>query len=463
MIDFLAHAWWLILVLGILVTFHEFGHFWVARKMGVKVLRFSVGFGRALFKRTGKDGTEYVIAAIPLGGYVKMLDEREAPVEKHELNAAFNRKSLAARTAIVAAGPIFNLIFAFFAFWVMFLVGVEEPKTVIGTPTRLAAEAGFQVGDEIVAVNDRQIENWTHVLLAMIGPALDGDRVNIEVQTKAGTQEQRQLNFSDIDEKIDEPRLLTQIGLNPWRPAFTFSNELGTVSSGMPASLAGLQTGDQLLRIANQPISDWNEIVNALNLYATADTPLDIRYERAGSAYDVQLTPILDQGRAVIGIAPAELSEQEQIEQETRLRAEWEDNIFVWRHGPISAISASFKELWQFTTGTLGMLRRMVTGNASLENLSGPITIATLAKQSAELGISTFLRLLALISLSLAILNLLPIPMLDGGHLMYYLIEWLTGKPVSENIQLVGQGIGMLMLVCLMGVAFYNDIARLVS
>lgn len=464
MIDFLTHAWWLILVLGILITFHEFGHFWVARLAGVKVLRFSVGFGRPLITRKDKYGTEFVIAALPLGGYVKMLDEREAPVARHELDGAFNRKSLGARTAIIAAGPIFNLIFALFAFWIMFLIGVNEPKTIIGTPTGLAAEAGIQAGDEIVAIDGRKVETWTHVLLGLIGTALDGDSANIEVQNESGLRETHRLNFADVGEKIDEPRLLTQAGLTPWRPDFSLSNKLGAVGADMPAEQAGLQAGDDIAQIAGIDVTNWNEIVNALETHAQPGEPLMIRYLRDGVAQDVSLTPVSvdtsnGQQRTQIGIGAAALTEQEQA----RFDAEWDAHSFVWRHGPISAVGASMDELWQFTTGTLGMLGRMVTGKASLKNLSGPITIASLAKRSADLGLTTFLRLLALISLSLAILNLLPIPMLDGGLLFYNLIEWMTGKPVSDNIQMIGQGIGMLMLVCLMGLAFYNDIARLVS
>ncbi len=468
MIDFLAHAWWLILVLGILITFHEFGHFWVARLMGVKVLRFSVGFGKPLISRTDKDDTEFVVAALPLGGYVKMLDEREAPVARHELDLAFNRKPLGARTAIVAAGPIFNLIFAIFAFWLMFMIGVEEPKPIVGTPTALAADAGILAGDEIIAVEDRQIENWTHVLLALIGPALDGEQVTIRLEDTDGNIKQRRLDFAELGEKVDEPRLLSQIGLNPWRATFTYSNELGVITAGLPAETAGLQVGDTVISIAGQQVNNWTDIVTVLDRFATPDIPLTIGYLRDGRSYLMDLVPVsvtTDNGRqrTQIGIGPSPLSEQEEARQRAELEAQLEENSFIWRHGPISAISASFNELWQFTTGTLGMLGRMITGRASLENLSGPITIASLAKQSAELGLTTFLRLLALISLSLAILNLLPIPLLDGGLLMYYLIEWLTGKPVSENIQMIGQGIGVLMLACLMGLAFYNDIARLVS
>ncbi len=468
MINFLTHAWWLILVLGILVTFHEYGHFWVARRMGVKVLRFSVGFGKPLLLRRGPDGTEYVLAAIPLGGYVKMLDEREAPVARNELDQAFNRKSLAARTAIVAAGPIFNLILAVFAFWVMFLVGVEEPKTILSNPTSLAAAAGFEQGEQIVAINDRSVENWTHVMLAMIGPALDGGSVSIAVTNDIGETQRRSLNFADLNEPIDEQRLLSQVGLNPWQPIFTYRNELGEVSPELPAAQAGLQSGDRIIQVGQQAVSNWTDIVRALNVQAEPGQPLRLTYQRGAETRSLTLTPISitdanGRQQTRIGIAPVELSEQEYAVQVEQLRAEQQRNTFIWRHGPVTAVAASVREMWQFTTATMGMLGRMVTGKASLDNLSGPITIASLAKRSAELGLSTFLRLLALISLSLAILNLLPIPMLDGGHLLYYLIEWLTGKPVSERIQLAGQGIGMLMLVCLMGLAFYNDIARLVS
>lgn len=464
--DVAGSIWWLLVVLGLLVTFHEFGHFWVARRMGVKVLRFSIGFGKPLYTRTAADGTEYVLAALPLGGYVKMLDEREGPVATADLDQAFNRKSLLARTAIVAAGPVFNLIFAILAFWIMFMLGTQEMRPVIGAVDGFAAQSGLPANSQITAVDDKPMATWTHVVLALMGPALDGDEVTLQLQTgnsaettgAAGQQVQRRLDFSRLLKPVDEANLLADIGLHPWQFTMDMPPVLGQLTESGAAAAAGLQIGDRISSIAAQPVTSWYELSQAIDQHANAGVPLRLDLIRNDAILTVELIPQQAEtdSRVVLGIGA--------VQPEPATVEGWRAAYFFnWHYGPIAAFSAAGGELWRLTTSTMGMLGRMLSGNASVKNLSGPITIAQLANESAAMGMSRFLFFLGLLSLSLAILNLLPIPMLDGGHLMYYAVEAVTGNPVSERVQLIGQGIGLLLLAVLMGLAFTNDILRLLT
>lgn len=456
--DVAGSIWWLLVVLGLLVTFHEFGHFWVARRMGVRVLRFSIGFGRPLYRRTAHNGTEFVIAALPLGGYVKMLDEREGEVAEQDLNEAFNRKSLAARTAIVAAGPVFNLIFALAAFWLMFMLGTQEMRPVVGTVEGFAARADIPENSQIVAIDEQQTATWTHVVLGLMGPALDGDTVSMTLQRDAGRGQtlQRQLDFAQLLKPVDEANLLRDIGLQPWQFTMEMPAQLGQLTDDGAAKAAGLQLGDTIVAIDNEPVTSWYEMSKLVDQQAVAGVPLTVSVQRNGRTLSYSITPQTseDGQRALLGIAARE--------PDSANIAAWRDQYyFNWRYGPVAAVAAAGNELWRLTTSTLGMLGRMLTGNASVKNLSGPITIAQLANESAGMGLSRFLFFLGLLSLSLAILNLLPIPMLDGGHLLYYAVEAVTGQPVSERVQMVGQGVGLLLLAVLMGLAFTNDILRL--
>ena len=455
--DILGPIFWLLVALGVLVTFHEFGHFWVARRCGVRVLTFSVGFGRALWSRTARDGVEYRVAAIPLGGYVRMLDERERTVPSEQRDEAFNRKPVGQRMAIVAAGPAFNLIFAVAAFWLMFVVGVSETRPMLGPTAGIAAESGLNEGDMIVSINGRRTESWTHALLGLLKPALDRRSVTIEVENRDGVTRSVQLPLDRLGPDFNEERALESFGMTPWRPELP--PFVGQVSAGSPAEQAGLRSGDRILRLGDQPVSGWRDIARLIPAQTLGEDgslrQLELLIERDGRLIDKTITPELQQGRAIIGIQAPEADGQARVDME---RA-----FVILRHGPIEAIGHATSETWRLTTATLGMLGRMVTGKASLSNLSGPITIAQMADTSASMGLSRFLFFLGLISLSLAIINLLPIPMLDGGHLLYYLIEVIKGSPVSDNTQVVGQYIGLVMVLGLMSLAVFNDILRLIT
>ncbi len=448
---------WLIVALGLLVTFHEFGHYWVARRCGVRVLRFSVGFGRALWSRTAADGTEYRIAAIPLGGYVKMLDERETPVQPDQRDQAFNRKPVGQRIAIVAAGPIFNLIFAVAAFWLMFVVGIPETRPVLGPTTGMAAEAGLRENDMIVRIDQRRVETWTHTLLGLIPPALDRRAVTLEVEGPDGQRRELRLPLDRVSASYSEENTLEYLGLSPWRA--DLPPMIGSVASGSPAEAAGLRENDLIIGINNENVSGWQDIATLIPRLAGASdeqTPtLLLQIERDGRLLEFELQPEIQQGRPIIGIQAPEPGPE--------LQAEFDRTFTLVRHGPVQALGEATSETWRLTSATLGLLGRMVTGKASLSNLSGPITIAQMAHSSARLGLTRFLFFLGLISLSLAIINLLPIPMLDGGHLMYYFAEIVKGSPVSEQTQIIGQYIGLLMVIGLMSLAIFNDILRLIT
>lgn len=448
---------WLIVALGLLVTFHEFGHYWVARRCGVRVLRFSVGFGRALWSRRAADGTEYRIAAIPLGGYVKMLDERESPVPVSERDQAFNRKPVGQRIAIVIAGPAANLIFAIAAFWLMFVVGIPETRPVLGPTSGLAAEAGLRENDMIVGIDQRRVETWTHALLGLIPPALDRRAVSVEVESLDGQRRSVRLPLDRVSAAYSEENTLDYLGLQPWRA--DLPPLVGSVAPGAPADRAGLRMGDRIVAIDTEPVGGWQDIARLIPNLARDEQgqarSLGLTLERDGRLLEIELTPELQQGRPIIGIQAPEPGPE--------LQAEFDRTFTMVRHGPIQALGEATSETWRLTSATLGILGRMITGKASLSNLSGPITIAQMAHSSARLGLSRFLFFLGLISLSLAIINLLPIPMLDGGHLMYYLVELVKGSPVSERTQIVGQYIGLALVIGLMSLAIFNDILRLIA
>jgi len=451
--EILGSIFWLAVALGLLVTFHEFGHYWVARRSGVRVLRFSVGFGKPLWRRTGKNGVEFVIGAIPLGGYVKMLDERETPVPDEQLDQAFNRKSLAKRSAIVAAGPVFNLIFAVAAFWAMFMLGTPESRPIVGNPEGIARSAGLEHGDLIVQVDGRSVETWTHTVLALVPEALDRNPVSLVVEDEQSRRRELRLPLDRLGDDFREDRVLDALGLEPWR--VDLPPVIGQVSEDSPAARAGLEAGDRVVTIDGAPVDGWMTLVSLIPEAAADGQPVQLEISRNGMNRELEITPERVEGRMIIGVRPGEPGPE--------ARAAMERAFTILQYGPVEGLGEAVGETWRLTSATLGILGRMISGNASLSNLSGPITIAQLANDSARLGVSRFLFFLGLISLSLAIINLLPIPILDGGHLLYFLIEWIKGSPVSERGHMIGQSIGLMMVLALMSVAIFNDILRLVQ
>jgi regulator of sigma E protease len=450
MSEFFGSVWWLIVTLGVLITFHEFGHFVVARRCGVKVLRFSVGFGKALWSRRDRLGTEFVIAAIPLGGYVKMLDEREGDVAPAELDRAHNRKPVLQRMAIAAAGPVFNLVFAVAAFWLMLVIGKPDYQPIVAEPTGLAAEAGFQSGDRILAVGDEKVGTWTDAIESLARAALDGRATDVSVRTGAGAESVHKLALDRLPDRGDLEKALPAIGIKlkpPTVPAIA-----DKVRSGMPAAAAGLEDGDRILSINGTPVTDFVALGELIQKEAAKSPVLGFEVERAGQHLDLTVRAV-QQDSEVAG-QPARWI--------TGIEAP-DAHDAVLRHGPIAAIPAAFAETWRASGNMLKLIGQIFSGQASTKNISGIISIGQAANSSAHMGVAWFLDFLALVSLSLAIMNLLPIPILDGGHLLYYLIELIKGSPVSERAQVAGQYVGLMLLVALMGLAFYNDILRIAS
>ena len=450
MTTFFGSVWWMIVSLGVLVTFHEFGHFWVARRNGVKVLRFSVGFGRPLWTRLGRDGTEYVIAALPLGGYVRMLDEREGEVAESERDSAFNRKTVWQRIAIVAAGPVANLLLCLALLWAMFVIGRPDYQPVLGQVQGIAADSGLARGDTLLAVGDRATPTWSEAAMALTTAGLDREDVQVRLRTAQGNEASRTLRLSTLPADVDQRRLVAAIGLLP--QAFVLPPDVGRVREGSPA-WGVLAEGDRVSAIDGAPVHAFADIGPLVQALGERGGPGMVEVERDGERLALEIEPMLAEAEGrepfwALGIEP-----------DGTATAVHDATL---RHGPLAAIPAATAETWRLARDTVGMVWRMASGRASVENISGPITIARYANASAGLGVAWFLNFLALLSLSLAIINLLPIPILDGGHLLYYLIELVKGSPLSERAMIAGQYVGLAMLAGLMGLAFYNDILQLV-
>ena len=443
-----------IVAIGVLVTVHEFGHFWVARRLGVKVLRFSIGFGKPLWQRRfGADNTELVVAAIPLGGYVKMLDEREGEVPATELDRAFNRQPVRSRMAIVVAGPLFNFLFAIAVYWLMFVAGVPGLRPVVGavTPDSYAEQAGIVSGDEILAVGATATPTWETTVLALLDASLGGhDAVALTVRNSQGVEHHLLASFESSDQLLKKGGVLENFGLTPWQPPAVIDR---LIEDGAGAR-AGLQPGDRIVQADAVAISSWSRWVDYVR--ARPGQVIEVRVLRSGQEIVLGLTPdsVADAGETIGRIgAYVRLPDDD---QRATMRV-------VVRYGPLQAVSEALGKTWDVTTLTLRTLWKMVSGGASVENLSGPISIAQYAGQSAVVGLAAFLGFLGIVSVSLGVLNLLPIPVLDGGHLLYYLLELVKGSPVSEAAQLLGQKIGIALLLALMSLAFYNDLIRLLD
>lgn len=443
-----------IIAISILVAIHEYGHYIVAKKLGVKILRFSIGFGKPLWKKCfGKDQTEFVIAALPLGGYVKMLDKRETEVEAHEEHREFTRQSVWTRIAIVAAGPAFNFLFAIFAYWLMFVVGVSGIKPVIGAVEQngLAEQSGLTSGYEIISINNNKTPIWDVAVKNLIPAIVDRSQASLELRDNNGNTVTRTLDFSSTTGEIKVEKLFKQLGFKPWRP--TIQPVVGLVVKNSPAENAGFRVGDKILKVNKVNTPDWVDVVDIVS--SKPAEILQVVILRDGIKKSLQVIPekIERNGKAVGRVG---LGHKTGASYPQEMRVTHGYNFF-------ESIPRALSRTWDFSVLTLKMIGKIFTGDISIKNLSGPVSIAQYAGYSASAGLARFLDFLAIVSISLGILNLLPVPILDGGHLMYYLIEIVRKKPVSEETQEFATRIGMILLFTLMSVALYNDILRVLG
>lgn len=440
-----------LVALGVLVTFHEFGHFWVARRCGVKVLRFSVGFGTPLVRWHDRQGTEFVIAAIPLGGYVKMLDEREGDVPPEQLDQSFNRKSVRQRIAIVAAGPVANFLLALVFFWAVAMLGSQQVRPVIGAVEvgSLAADAGLQVGQEIVAVNGEPTTGWAAVNLQLVRRLGESGTLSVDVREQGSTTAgPRQIVLKDWLRGVEEPNPIAALGIRPWRPALL--PVLAQLDPKGPAQAAGLLVGDQLLMLDGEALDEWQQLVDRVQAMPAEAVTLLVKRDGRDMQVAVNLAA-RGEGEARRGYLGAGVA-----------GVEWPAEMLrEVSFGPLEAVAEGFRRTWTMSLLTLDSLKKMLFGELSVKNLSGPITIAKVAGASAESGLGDFLNFLAYLSISLGVLNLLPIPVLDGGHLLYYLVEWVRGRPLSERVQGWGMQIGISLVIGVMLLALINDLGRL--
>ncbi len=451
MIDVLYTVVAFVVALGILIVVHEFGHYWVARRLGVKVLRFSIGFGRALWvRRVGADRTELVVAALPLGGYVKMLDESEGEVPDAEKHRAFNRQSVPKRVAVVVAGPLFNFLFAVLAYWGLYIVGIDGIKPLIGrvAPGSIAEQSGFRAGDELLRIDGKEVVSWDQRRLYLFSRALAGASVRVQVLDAAGGLHTRVLDLSRVPpDQIDAGLIERGLGLYAYVPEIL--PVIGDLGEG-PARDAGMRVGDRIIAVQGRAIDSWEDLVQAIG--PNAGKALHFVVERDGRKLEFTLTPeaVERDGQTVgqIKIRPR----YAELPAELRVRVSYT---------PISALVEAAESTWSLSLLTVKMLLKMVALEVSTKNISGPITIAQYAGHTARIGLDRFVMFLAVVSISLGVLNLLPIPVLDGGHLMYYLIEAIKGSPVSERVMIWGQQFGILLLIGLMMLAFYNDFTRI--
>lgn len=439
-----------VVAISILIAIHEYGHYIVGRWSGMKVLRFSIGFGKPIWmRRSGKDNTEYCLAAIPLGGYVRFLDTREGPIEPEDEGRAFNQRPIGARIATLLAGPLFNFLFAIVAYWVLFMPGAMVMKPAIGevVPESYADRAGLQYGDKIVAVGDRQTGDWETTLVAILDTMVSSGDIPLTLEDERGGQRRALMRVGEDAARLTEPgALFDGLGFAVWQPL----SVVGQLTPEGAAELAGIRAGDTLTSIDGESVRFWTELLTVVR--SRPGETVDVGYERDGQALSVSLT-LGDEGtgddrRGLIGIGLADTAA---------------DYYYRRTYSPLESLSAAVDKTWTSTLFTIRMLGRMVTGDVSIKNISGPINIAQFAGESAERGPSYFLGFLAIISISLGVLNLLPIPVLDGGQIVYQLVEMVKGGPLTDRAQMLGQQIGIFALLLLMSFAFYNDIARILG
>lgn len=449
MFEFLRNAGAFIIALGILVAVHEWGHYYIARLCGVHVKRFSIGFGKPIWSKVDKHGTEFALAAIPLGGYVRMLDERVDEVPPEMASQAFNNKSVGKRMAIIAAGPGVNFIFAAIALYVMFLIGISTIKPVIGevSPDSIAAKAGLAGNMEIIAVGSRETPDWEAVNLELMS-YIGQESMPVTVASESDSARQRVLDIAGWNFDPDSESPLRSLGISPFRPGATLT--VAYVAEQTAASQAGLQQNDEIVALDGQPVTAWEDLVAQIK--NRPGEQVEIRVNRAGQTYDLSATigrrdtPEGQDG--YLGVSP--------------FAEPWpEGYVFTHQYGLLEAVGKAVDKTWRLMTLSVEMIGKLITGDVSVKNLSGPIAIAQGAGNSAGYGLVYFLSFLALISVNLGIVNLLPLPMLDGGHLMYFTIEWITGRPVPEEVQEWGFRIGAMLLFTIMSIAIINDITRL--
>jgi len=450
MFDVLYTVGAFLIAISLLVAIHEFGHFWVARRLGVKILRFSIGFGKPLWKKTfGEDKTEFVIASLPLGGYVKMLDGREGEVPEAEAHRAFDRQSLLTRFAIVFAGPAFNFIFAIVAYWMMFVIGVQGVVPVVGEVTEdsPAARAGLVSGQQIIAIDGKETPIWDVALEALLPVMVDRGHVKMTLADKNGMTFNAELDLSQTEQELEPGKLFEILGFTPWREEL--KPIIGRVVEDSPAAKAKLQEQDRIIRIDDQAIDDWADLVEVVSARPDQDMLLVIVRDGYEMEVPIHTMSTEQDGRKLgkLGIGPY-VSDANRV---------------LYRYGVFSAMANAWNKCWSNSWLTLRMLGKIISGEVSVKNLSGPINIAVYAGYSANAGMARFLDFLAIVSISLGILNLLPVPVLDGGHLMFYLVEAIKGSPVSEQTEMIGQQIGIAALILLMSLALYNDLVRLIN
>ncbi|WJD51036.1 MULTISPECIES: sigma E protease regulator RseP [unclassified Enterobacter] len=439
-----------IVALGVLITVHEFGHFWVARRCGVRVERFSIGFGKALWRRTDKQGTEFVIALIPLGGYVKMLDERVEPVIPELRHTAFNNKTVGQRAAVIAAGPVANFLFAIVAYWLVFIIGVPGVRPVIGeiTPNSIAASAQITPGTELKAIDGIETPDWDAVRLQLVSKIGDAQTTISVAPFGTDSRQNKTLDLRDWAFEPDREDPVASLGIQPRGPQI--EPVLAQVQADSAASKAGLQAGDRIVKVDGQQLTQWMTFVTLVR--DNPGTPLALDIERQGSPLSLTLIPDTKPGsgkdEGFAGVVPKIIPLPDEYKT-------------VRQYGPFSAIVEATDKTWQLMKLTVSMLGKLITGDVKLNNLSGPISIAQGAGMSAEFGLIYYLMFLALISVNLGIINLFPLPVLDGGHLLFLAIEKLKGGPVSERVQDFSYRIGSILLVLLMGLALFNDFSRL--